>query len=132
MGIIVKQDRLRKLSANIDNGVKLSDEDKCFLANALNKIADGEDANLALDVKAKRGERKGLYAKNTKILNQHINGWISVANKPKEDGGLGKTIKESAALIHGKLGNISSAETLITNWHKAEHNIEEFYKIKLI
>ena len=37
-----------------------------FLSTALIAIANGEDAKLALDVKAKRGERKGEHAQNTK------------------------------------------------------------------
>ena len=54
MSIRKGQARLRKISKDIENDLPLSKKDKDFLCSALMQIASGEDAELALDVKAKK------------------------------------------------------------------------------
>ena len=66
MSIRDRQARLRNLAEQIAIGAPIDEEEKEFLSTALIAIANGEDAKLALDVKAKRGERKGEHAQNTK------------------------------------------------------------------
>ena len=59
MSVREGQARLRKISKAIADELPLSKEDRTFLSTALMKIALGDDAERALGVKAKRGERKG-------------------------------------------------------------------------
>ena len=49
--------RLKVLAKKIYENTSLSDNEQEFLSYALNQIASGEDADLALNVKAKKGER---------------------------------------------------------------------------
>ena len=66
MSVRKGQARLRKL-VNLLENLPNSNEDTEFLKSALKEIASGKDANIALSVKAKRGERKGEYSRKTKI-----------------------------------------------------------------
>ena len=79
MSVRKGQARLRKIATQISSDAPLSDEDQAFLATALQTIADGGDADTALGVKAKKGERKSHYARNTAFNKQLFFGWIKVA-----------------------------------------------------
>jgi hypothetical protein len=52
------QYRLRKIAVDLLHGAALSSDDRYFLIAALWGIGKGDDANVMLGVKAKRGERK--------------------------------------------------------------------------
>ena len=58
MSVRAGQAKLRKLANQLVHNKELSAVDKKFLVQALSVIADGEDAETALGVKAKKGERK--------------------------------------------------------------------------
>ena len=77
MSVRKGQARLRKIATHISSDAPLSDEDQAFLVTALQTIANGEDAETALGVKAKKGERKSHYARNTEFSKQLIFGWIA-------------------------------------------------------
>ena len=66
MSVRKGQARLRKLAEKITNETPLDEEDRAFLSSALKDIADGGDAEIALDVKANRGERKSEHVRITK------------------------------------------------------------------
>ena len=88
MSIRKGQARLRKISKDIENDLPLSKKDKDFLCSALMQIASGEDAELALDVKAKKGERKSEHSQQTKTQLKFFMPWIASAIEPEEEGGL--------------------------------------------
>ena len=123
MGVRDGQKRLKKMAFDL-SADKLSEEDKDFFVKALIKIADGHDIETALGIKAKRGERKGLYAKNTKILKQHINGWIRIAITPNEEGGLGMTIKEAVNIVKSEVKGLPSAQSLKRYWSSDRHRFD--------
>ena len=94
MNVRKDQARLRKLArmlADLPNPT----EDTEFLSSALSEIASGGDANAALGVKAKRGERKGEHDRLSKMRLQHFMSWVTLAIKPIEDEGQGYTLKKA-------------------------------------
>ena len=121
MGIRDGQRRLRKIATNLDYD-KVSEKDKCFLINALIKIANGEDAELALNVKAKRGERKGVFPDEAKIRKQLVNSWIRVAKSTISNGGLGLTSIKAVDLIKPQVKDLPSSETLVRYWSTDKDN----------
>jgi len=62
------QTRLKKIAIQISQNKQLSPEDKEFLVKALIEISNGGDAETALGVKFKKGERKSKYAKDTNLI----------------------------------------------------------------
>ena len=97
MSVRKGQARLRKISKDIANDLPLSDEDKKFLKYALEEIVSGQDANIALGVKAKRGERKGENADKTKIQKAFVMTWIASAVLPEEKAGLGYSVTKAVS-----------------------------------
>jgi hypothetical protein len=134
MSIIEKQNRLRAIATDLKAG-SLTSEDRDFLCGALFRIADGEDAKTALDVKARRGERSSKASHAVQKMSDSrlilALGWIKVAITPEPDG-LGLTIEEAIARI-GEGGVFGKAfsfteETLKTYWTKYPElqNLEMF------
>ena len=134
MTIVEKQNRLRAIATDLKAG-SLTAEDKDFLCGALFRIADGEDAKTALDVKARRGERSSKASHAVQKMSDSrlilALGWIKVAITPEPDG-LGLTIEEAIARI-GEGGVFGKAfsfteETLKTYWTKYPElqNLEMF------
>ena len=134
MSIIEKQNRLRAIATDLKAG-SLTLEDRDFLCGALFRIADGEDAKTALDVKARRGERSSKASHAVQKMSDSrlilALGWIKVAITPEPDG-LGLTIEEAIARI-GEGGVFGKAfsfteETLKTYWTKYPElqNLEMF------
>ena len=134
MSIKEKQNRLRAIATDLKAG-SLTSEDRDFLCGALFRIADGEDAKTALDVKARRGERSSKASHAVQKMSDSrlilALGWIKVAITPELDG-LGLTIEEAIARI-GEGGVFGKAfsfteETLKTYWTKYPElqNLEMF------
>ena len=134
MSIKEKQNRLRAIATDLKAG-SLTSEDRDFLCGALLRIADGEDAKTALDVKARRGERSSKASHAVQKMSDSrlilALGWIKVAITPEPDG-LGLTIEEAIARI-GEGGVFGKAfsfteETLKTYWTKYPElqNLEMF------
>ena len=130
MSVRKGQARLRKIATQISSDTPLSDEDQIFLMTALRTIADGGDADTALDVKAKKGERKSQYARNTAFNKQLFFGWIKVAIAAESDGGLGLSLKD--AVQKARLGwpSLPSEETLIRQWNDVRKEQQEEFIIK--
>ena len=61
MSVRKGQARLKKIASLISADKPLDVHDKEFLVSALIEITKGQDAEVALEVKAKKGERKGEH-----------------------------------------------------------------------
>ena len=132
MSVRKGQARLRKIATQISSDAPLSDEDQAFLATALPNREEGGDADTALGVKAKKGERKSHYARNTEFNKQLFFGWIKVAIAAESDGGLGLSLKD--AVQKARLGwpSLPSEETLIRQWNDSEKNSRKSSQSKQI
>ena len=110
------QKRLRGIALALKNGKNLTDAERTWLATALARIADGEEAEAALLVKAKRGERKGKNAQEREEIAQLAMGWIAASMEPHEDGRPGLTLEVACATIANKFG--LTEESLRDLWNK--------------
>ena len=116
MSVREGQARLRKLArmlADLPNPT----EDTEFLSTALLEIASGEDAESALGVKAKRGERKGSHDRKTKIDVEHAMGRIAGAIRPLEDDGLGYSLKKAISKAKIYFSLLPSEDSLLRYWN---------------
>ena len=102
------QNNLRRIAEILDRKTPLSNEDTKFLSDALNRIADGEDAKKALGVNAKRGERTSKTEQNriyeSGIKKSLVLGWIAAAKASEEESGLELTLEAAIGMIgeHGR------------------------------
>ena len=124
------QTRLKKIARQISQDKQLSPEDKEFLVKALIEISDGGDAETALGVKFKKGERKSKYAKDTKLNLEFAYGWIATAIAPESEGGLGMTLQDAAAMLTAKWGKLPSEQTLQRYWNNVKNTQERDFEIK--
>ena len=124
MSIRDRQARLRNLAEQIAIGAPIDEEEKEFLSTALIAIANGEDAELALDVKAKRGERKSKVMSDSELHRQVALAWIATAILPESEGGLGLTIKDAAAFIKPRVSHLASEESLKRYWNDVKNIID--------
>ena len=107
--------RLRCIALYLENDAALNQNDRSFLVKAFLDINSGIDANEALGVKAKRGERKTVDSRPQSAMN-----YIAKLIKPVDVGGLGMTVEEAIAYtaeddeMDGSFG--LSEETLRYYW----------------
>ena len=121
MSVREGQARLRKLArmlADLPNPT----EDTEFLLSALLEIASGKDANDALNVKAKKGERKSKHSQQTKIELKFFMPWIASAIEPEEEGGFGYTVKEAISVAKRHFPNLPSEVSLRRYWADYQRN----------
>lgn len=120
MSIRDAQNRLSRIARAIGAGKGLRPTDRTFLTDALNLIAAGEDANSALNVRAGKGERKGLAARKKDFNRRLAMGWIAAARLPLEEGGLGLTLEQAVGMIgeNNRKNFGLTEETLRTYWNK--------------
>ena len=88
---------------------------------ALSDIANGADANKALGVKVRRGERKSKKSRDRQVTKKYAMAWIAAARLPEEGGGLGLTLEDACALVSDKGldGHFHlTEETLRSYWNK--------------
>jgi len=132
MSVTDSQKRLRRLATLIGSGSVVNSEDSKFLSTALSEIADGCDANKALGVKAKRGERKSKQSQIRKATRKHAMAWIAAARLPEEEGGLDLSLEDACALI-GEDGleafGLTEA-TLRSYWNKKPSNRSVHFKLE--
>lgn len=115
------QKRLRRLATLIGSGSAIAIKDRTFLIAALSDIANGADANKALGVKARRGERKSKKSRDRQVTKKYAMAWIAAARLPEEGGGLGLTLEDACALVSDKGldGHFHlTEETLRSYWNK--------------
>ena len=132
MSVREGQRRLRNIAQNLEDNTPLSEVDKHFLIEALKRIAFGDNAELALNVQATRGERKGLADQLRKFNDQFIFTWIHAATMSEEDGGLGLTVKEAASIIKQNFPNLPTEETLIRQYSTVKKELGAYFQINRI
>ena len=128
MSVRTSQARLTKLAAQIKGGVELNAIDRDFLTTALQNIASGMDAEHALGVKAQKGERKGKHALDSKVRRDFVNGWLATAIAPKQEGGLGLTLKNAVSLIKAEMSDLPSEVTLQRYWNDVKGTQGRIFK----
>ena len=130
MSVRKGQARLRKIATQISSDAPLSDEDQAFLVTALQTIANGEDAETALGVKAKKGERKSRHIMNTEFNKQLFFGWIATAIAPESEGGLGLSLKDAVSKASKDWPSLPSEESLLRQWNDVRKNQGRTFKVK--
>ena len=116
----LNQYRLRLIAMELEFGRELSIPHTKFLFKALRKIGEGGDANEALGVKARKGERKNPT--NTAKAN-HVRfalSFIALLISPEAEGGFGidleDAIDEAAEKFKDEAYFGYTAETLKHHW----------------
>ena len=120
MSVAEGQKRLRRIAQTIESEETLDETDRRFLIVALTDIADGKDAASALDVKAKRGERKSKQSSQRRLDRKLALAWIAAARLPENEGGLGLTLDDACAKLSALDPNLFNftEETLRSYWSK--------------
>ncbi len=100
----------------------MSSETRQFLIKAFNRIGQGEDANKALGVTGKRGERRTREQALKRFNIRSDLAWIAAAIRPISEDGLGLTfqqaIDEIASDMNGGPGSRFTSETLKNSWNE--------------
>ena len=95
---------IEQMSRLIRGKHQLSDEDATFLADALHRIALGEDPTDALDVKARRGEKRSIAIRKKHEMSRWLQevaiGWIEAARAPEAEEGLGLTLEKALSELY--------------------------------
>ena len=131
MNVRQAQARLRAIAKQLSTGVNMSKENSDFLASALMGIADGEDAETALNVKVTRGQRKSKNGRDKKIALEFAYGWIATAIASQNDDGLGLTLKAASEIISKNLpAHGLSPETIRRYWNRNSDRRERTFVIK--
>jgi hypothetical protein len=99
MSVRKGQARLLKIAKLLESKSPIPADYRAFLVTALKEISDGGDAEAALEVKAKRGERKSKHARDAKHTLHFIYGWIAAAILPPDEDGLGLGLSVNEACI---------------------------------
>ena len=124
------QTRLKKIASQISQDKQLSPEDKEFLVKALIEISDGGDAETALAVKFKKGERKSRQTRVAKINRTLVHGWLATAIAPESECGLGLTLRDAVSLIKEEMPNLPSEQSILRNWNDVRKIQKRDFKIK--
>ena len=124
------QTRLKLIAERLSQDAPLSEEHQTFLVKAFLEIANGADADVALGVKAKRGERKSHHSRQTVFNKQLFFGWVATAIAPESEGGLGLSLKDAIATAYDGWPALPSEETLRRQWNdvRLEQQIEFIIK----
>ena len=122
------QKKLKVLAKKIYESTPLSDNDKEFLSSALTQIASGENAELALNVKARKGERKSKSVQDALQNRQFAMGWLATAIAPIDEGGLGLTLLDASSKIKLNFKNLPSEESLRRYWNNYKKNNGRTFK----
>ena len=117
MNVREGQKKLKVLANKIYENTPLSENEKEFLSSALTQIASGEDAELALNVKPRKGERKSKSVQDSLQNRQFAMGWLATAIAPIDEGGLGLTLLDASSKIKLNFKNLPSEESLRRYWN---------------
>ena len=99
------QYRLRKIAMDLEFCRKLSIPDTEFLIKALRKIGEGGDANEALLVKARKGERRSP-SNTAKAANVRFAlSFVALLIAPVADGGFGMDLQDAIEETAAKFKN---------------------------
>ena len=131
MSVREGQARLKKIAGQISEDTHLNSEDKEFLVKALMKISNGEDAETALAVKAKKGERKSKNAKSIEWSKELLFSWIATATAPESEGGLGFSLKDAVSIAKEKgWPNVPSEQSLRRQWNDVRKDQGRVFKFR--
>lgn len=130
MSVIKGQARLKKIADQIKEGALLDPDDRLFLSNALSDISNGEDAEVALNVKAKRGERKSKVHKSRQYNDPFMYALIATAIAPEDKGGLGMTLKDAVTLVRENFPNLPAEVSIRRKWNDVKDADHEAFVIK--
>ena len=134
MSVRKGQARLKSIAKVISSGGQLSEEDGAFLVTAFRTIADGGDADTALGVKAKKGERKSDYARQTEFNKQLFFGWLKTAMAPEDEdpheSGLGLSLKDAVRKAAKDWPSLPSEESLLRQWNGVRKDQGRTFKVK--
>ena len=125
------QARLLKIAKLLESKSPIPADHRAFLVTALKEISDGGDAEAALEVKAKRGERKSKHARDAKYTLHFIYGWIAAAILPPDEDGLGLGLSVNEACI--KISKITfhqlglSSKTIRRYWDKYKSGYDPYF-----
>ena len=131
MSVRKGQARLLKIAKLLESKSPIPADHRAFLVTALKEISDGGDAEAALEVKAKRGERKSKHARNAKYTLHLIYGWIAAAILPPDEDGLGLGLSVNEACM--KISDITfhhlqlSPETIRRYWDKYKSGYDPYF-----
>ena len=124
------QTRIKKIANQLSQDKQLSTDDKEFLVKALIEISNAGDAETALGVKFKKGERKSKYVRATKFNLELAYGWLATAKAPENEGGLGMTLRDAVAKLTAEWDQLPSEETLLRYWNNVKNKQERDFEIK--
>ena len=124
------QTRLKKIAIQISQDKQLSTEDKKFLTKALIEISNGGDAETALAVKFKKGERRSRQTRVAKINKALVMGFLATAKAPQSEGGLGLTLRDAVSMVKAEWGRLPSEQTLRRYWNNVKNTQERDFEIK--
>ena len=131
MSVRKGQARLLEIATKLEKNSRLPKSERLFLSVALKQISEGEDAEKALDVKAKRGERKGTHAKVAKHGTVVFLGWIATAILPESEGGYGLSVSAACRRVSGMTYSHLrlSPESIRRYWDKHKNNYNPSFTI---
>ena len=130
MSVRESQARLKKIAEQITTGARFDPDDRDFLAKALYDISNGDDADVALNVKARRGERKGPVHRSRQYNDVFMYGLIASAIAPEHDGGLGMTVKDAVSMIKQEFPNLPAEESIRRMWSKIKDSDPRNFDVK--
>ena len=130
MSVREGQARLKKIAGQISEDTHLNPEDKEFLVKALMKISNGEDAETALAVRAKKGERKSKNAKSIEWSKELLFSWIATAIAPESEDGLGFSLKEAVSIAKEGWPNLPSEQSLRRQWNDVRKDQGRGFKFR--
>ena len=133
MSVRKGQARLLKIAKLLESKSPIPADHRAFLVTALKEISDGGNAEAALEVKAKRGERKSKHVLNTKYTLHFVYGWIAAAILPPDEDdlgfGLGLSVNEACIKISKitfhQLG--LSPKTIRRYWDKYKSGYDPYF-----
>jgi hypothetical protein len=112
--------RLRAIAMLIEDAIPLPEDDQQFLITALRSIGEGNNADEALGVKRKRGEKRNVNSLDPVERRQMALSWIVAAMQSESEGGLGLSffdaVERAAKRRKGEVNFGFTEETLIHYW----------------
>jgi hypothetical protein len=117
----LNQYRLRKIAMELEFGKELSIPDTCFLIQALRKIGEGGDANVAFQLNVRKGERTSPAHTAKTNQRRFALSYLATLIAPESEGGFGMTLEDAiddaAKKFKGQANFGYTAETLKNYWN---------------
>jgi hypothetical protein len=118
---------LRIIAFILSEGRDLAPDVRAFIAKAFQRIGEGEDANIVLGVKAKRGQRKSVKSSMDAFALELELRWIASAICSPEEEGLGLTLEEAILRRSSGEGRSRHSGYTYESLRKAWYDRPEFH-----